>query len=510
MKETMKEFPVNEYIKLKLENDKTNIYVNGQLFRKCTFLLINIPIEEVSSFDDIESIDEAIERLDRSLEQRKIEIPPDTEFWGHCSNLQVWAENNYNTKLLAQNLAFPLLKKLSSLDPTANRIFKEEIAKRFCSGNKTVIQFLLKEKYIDYLEIQEEREAIFYDNNESIKKLIDDFLNRIGNLKPHEQKILKTLIKLGDTTIKERILDLLHKALTPKDLDSFNPEYMQIYFKYFLGNKENKELLFYENNPYIRNIIDKTIDTEKYILRIGIPFLLMLTRLGDKKAIQLYKDAVLKLFFAGNSTTIDQIILTYLFKTRAINKYNYKNTQLTQQFCFFSYNELEALAEDQRSPEQFFPHWNKYKEKSNTIISFTKESFIPRKGLLKGTDFLSKLKIPDSDYFILIKDERNKRKKSNPIPIYDRRVKKIIINSTESPIKSIIEKIEYLKSHLELIYETYHCTNILPIGTKNSYELYFLDRNKLNNEDIKKMFTSISKGIKVRIIAAKDFRQERG
>ena len=127
----MKEFIVNEYITLKLEDGKVNIYVNGELFRQCKFLLINIPIEEISSFDDIESIDEAAERLSRNLEHHKIEIPPETEFWGHCSNLQVWVEHNYDTKLLAQNLAFPLLKKLSSLDPIARRIFKEEIAKRF-------------------------------------------------------------------------------------------------------------------------------------------------------------------------------------------------------------------------------------------------------------------------------------------------------------------------------------------------------------------------------------------
>ncbi len=41
----MKEFKVNEYITLKLEGIKTNIYVKGQLFNQCKFLLLNIPIE---------------------------------------------------------------------------------------------------------------------------------------------------------------------------------------------------------------------------------------------------------------------------------------------------------------------------------------------------------------------------------------------------------------------------------------------------------------------------------
>jgi len=63
----MKEFRVNEYITLKLEEGKTNIYVKDQLFNQCKFLLLDISVDKVSSFDDIESIDEVAEKLDRSL-----------------------------------------------------------------------------------------------------------------------------------------------------------------------------------------------------------------------------------------------------------------------------------------------------------------------------------------------------------------------------------------------------------------------------------------------------------
>ncbi len=135
----MKEFKVIEYITLKMEGNKTNIYVNGELFNQCKFLLLNIPVNKISSFDEIESIDEAVERLDRSMEGRgrkNFMIPPETEFWGHCSNLQVWAEMNYDTRILHRNLAFPLLKKLAQVgDPIAKKALKDEIAKRFLSGN---------------------------------------------------------------------------------------------------------------------------------------------------------------------------------------------------------------------------------------------------------------------------------------------------------------------------------------------------------------------------------------
>jgi len=151
----MKEFKVNDYISLKLENNQTNLYVDGELFNQCKFLMINIQIDKISEYDEILSIDEATELSDRSMEGRDremFEIPSEAEFWAHCSNLQVWDEYNYDTRLLHSNLAFPLLKKLTEVgDQRAKRVFKEEIAKRLASGYWPVIEFLTKEEYTDYL-----------------------------------------------------------------------------------------------------------------------------------------------------------------------------------------------------------------------------------------------------------------------------------------------------------------------------------------------------------------------
>ena len=574
----MKEFIVNEYITLKLEGKKTNIYVNGELFRQCRFLLINIPIEEISTFDDIESIDDAAERSRRNFEQREnqqeINIPPETEFWGHCSNLQVWAENNYNTRLLTRNLAFPLLKKLSSLDPKANQIFKEEIARRFNSGNRNVIRFLIKAKYIDYLKTQEEREAVFYNNSEKTKELVDDFLQRrtesdfferrflgtliylgdttikeeiarlfnsgnkdvtefllkakylycleakemreavfynnsektrelvddflqrITELKSFEQIFLEILIQFGDTTIKEKMAELLHIALTPRDLDSFNLHYAVSFIRYFLLNEENREKFFYKNNPEIRAIIDEALETKEYALTIGLEFLLTLYRFRDPEAIYKYKDAVLSIFFSKDPATLGIIISKHLFRFRGYKNYE---DNLVQQLNFFSYGELKALAEDPGCPEQFLSHWNDYKEKLDTVIHFYEESFVSREELLKGTDFLSKLKIPNSEFFLEVKEKNGRGSESSPIPIYNKQVKKIIINSTESPIKPIIEKIDFLKSKLEFIHEEYFCTRFSRIGIKNVYELYFLYSNSITNREIDDMFTSISQDIRIEI-----------
>ncbi|MHA1478024.1 MAG: hypothetical protein ACTSPU_07475, partial [Promethearchaeota archaeon] len=112
----MKEFIINNYLSLRLEYNETNIYVNGENFKQCKFILLNIPMDETERFDEIESIDEAADILGWTEERQvgvEYEIDPETEFWGHCSNLQAWYEHNYDTRLLHSNLSFPLLKKLA-------------------------------------------------------------------------------------------------------------------------------------------------------------------------------------------------------------------------------------------------------------------------------------------------------------------------------------------------------------------------------------------------------------
>jgi len=157
----MLEYKINDLITLKLEDGKTNIYVNGEEFIQCKYLLINIPIQDIELYDEINSIDAAAEKLDKSLERGnldgfKVEIPPRVEFWAHCSNLQVWAEQDYNTCFIHSNLAFPFLKKLTEVgDLKANKIFKDEIGKRFEKGPDSVRQFLALEGYMDYLRREE-------------------------------------------------------------------------------------------------------------------------------------------------------------------------------------------------------------------------------------------------------------------------------------------------------------------------------------------------------------------
>ncbi|MFX1570006.1 MAG: leucine-rich repeat protein [Promethearchaeota archaeon] len=162
-----KVFEINKYLKLKLEGGRTNIYVKGRRFQQCMYLLLNIPIDRIEDYDELESIDEAAEKLDRSLEGNHnrpiLRISPEEEFQGHCSNIQAWAENGYDTRILHRNLAFPLLKRLSEVgDPLAKKVFSEEIAIRLASKHPTVIQYLTHNGYLRYLN-PDELESIFED-----------------------------------------------------------------------------------------------------------------------------------------------------------------------------------------------------------------------------------------------------------------------------------------------------------------------------------------------------------
>ena len=202
-------YVLNEYLKLKYENGATDIYVNDDYFRQCAYLLLNIPKEDIEDYDDIKSIDDAEKRLSHELHgmyniKRKKEeyaIDPKQEFIAHCSNLQAWVENDYNTQILHRNIAFPILKKLVEVgDPKARRVYKEELAYRLEANELNVTIFLIKGKYLKDLS-PDEIELIIENMKPGIakilvevysvnKNLINNFDEKKGSLKLDEDVYL--------------------------------------------------------------------------------------------------------------------------------------------------------------------------------------------------------------------------------------------------------------------------------------------------------------------------------
>ncbi len=116
-----KTFDVNRYLSLKLEDGKTIVYIDGNKFIQCKYLLIDIPLghTEVITNLNIDSLIDIESELD--YQEYTFKLDPELEFWGHCSNLQVWFENDYDTRLLHSNIAFPLLRKLAEVGDHLSR-----------------------------------------------------------------------------------------------------------------------------------------------------------------------------------------------------------------------------------------------------------------------------------------------------------------------------------------------------------------------------------------------------
>ncbi|MHA2472116.1 MAG: leucine-rich repeat domain-containing protein [Promethearchaeota archaeon] len=213
----IKEFKINQYLKLKLENGRTNIYVKNRMFRQCMYLLLNIPVTQIEDYEEIDSIDEAAEKLDRGMERDHNIISPEEEFMGHSSNLQVWAESGYDTRILHRNIAFPLLKRLTEVgDPGAKQVFKEEIALRLSSGHPTVINYLIQNGYLKYLNVEEFESILDIINPNLIEEVSNRIKNSIdfvqnGDLSPQINYIIKDILRNFGlehiTLIMSKILD---------------------------------------------------------------------------------------------------------------------------------------------------------------------------------------------------------------------------------------------------------------------------------------------------------------
>jgi len=146
---------INDFIEVRFIEGKSIIHVHGHEFIQCKYILLINPHQD-EHHHQINSIDEAQRFLDSDLEPGKLTpsalgISPEDEFWAHCSNLQAWVENNYDTRLLHSNLSFPLLKALAGRDLVARMRLQEEIVSRISARYFPVIQYLMKEKYFTYL-----------------------------------------------------------------------------------------------------------------------------------------------------------------------------------------------------------------------------------------------------------------------------------------------------------------------------------------------------------------------
>ena len=292
------QFKVNEYITLRLENNITNIYVKDEPFNQCKHLLLNLDSQNLEKYDSISSIDEAIDVL-RDPQHGFFGdhgIPPEAEFWGHCSNLQAWFEHDYDTRLLHRNIAFPLLKKLTEVgDPIAKKRFKEEIALRFQSGHISVMRYLIREHYLNYLN-REEINFLWDDLIESsinsterinrpkigvILETLSNFLIKtkdpteiieiyesLLSLEPHSKQIWKRFTQFYTRLIKSQV-DPLPSFLPPILLNPNNTDFWKhIGYYYFFNGEFSKSA----------NAFEKTLEFEPLMIPVLVALMVAYER----------------------------------------------------------------------------------------------------------------------------------------------------------------------------------------------------------------------------------------
>jgi hypothetical protein len=239
-----REFRINEHLTLKLIRGQTEIFIDEKPFHQCKYLLLNLTQKDFTKFDKIDSIDEAFEiynKLDKNHERDHDLIDPESEFIGHCSNLQAWYEHDYDLRILHSSLSIPLLKKMAFLgDKKAIIRLKESIATRIASRNYNTIIFYLNEKYLG-LFLNEELEVMF---DEWLDKNMDfAFMEKRRIWYPLLRELIERGITRAQNIIKKEILYYLKE-------DNFEA------YRYLL-NKDFFKLLNLEDLEEIYVLIPK-------------------------------------------------------------------------------------------------------------------------------------------------------------------------------------------------------------------------------------------------------------
>ena len=229
-------------------------------------LILNIPVANIETFKDIESIDEVVDIIEQygNKNFRHVPISEEEEFWGHRSNLQAWISHGYDTRILHRSFAFPLLKKLTKLgDSKAKKVYINEITYRFLTGNLNIIIFLLDGHYLKEL------------TGEELQVLFTDFdFNKILN--EDYKKLLPVLTKLGGlkSSIPRQILKTqVEKLFLKNDLQEIR----------YLIKKDYLKLFSEEELDRILEKFDFTILT-KEDTRNSFPLLKALADTGNKRA----------------------------------------------------------------------------------------------------------------------------------------------------------------------------------------------------------------------------------
>lgn len=252
-------FKIDDIITLKLEGTSINIYIKEQKFIQCKKIVILKNASTIKETLSSNSIDEAFANVDTYNFIKNELISHETEFWAHCSNIQAWVENDYDTHLLHSNLAFPLLKILSSYGiPKAQKMFKIEILKRILEGFIPTVSYLLNEGYSSFLN-ESEILSCFLESNSNLYRNIAELIDDTSYTQKYIFPLLSKLTLMGD-----KLAGLVLREETLKRLETGKVDDLLYFihnfeiFESIIGRNDFNVEWFEENSnfrEYISNIL---------------------------------------------------------------------------------------------------------------------------------------------------------------------------------------------------------------------------------------------------------------
>jgi tetratricopeptide (TPR) repeat protein len=141
----MHRFVVNEHLDVAWDTQdvRVRVLVDGKPISQCVFIVANVSPtnQEIKSIDDLARLPGAHQMAGRAT---RMLLSIEEEVAAHASNIQAWAEHDYDTRLLHSNIAFPVLKALAwAGDPKAMRVLFPEIVGRIRDGTNATRQALM-------------------------------------------------------------------------------------------------------------------------------------------------------------------------------------------------------------------------------------------------------------------------------------------------------------------------------------------------------------------------------
>ncbi|TFF98910.1 MAG: hypothetical protein EU541_06335 [Promethearchaeota archaeon] len=156
-----KRIALNQYLTLKLENEKIMLYVKGRKFKQLKNLKSLISFKEISPSKKKETL---TEKDLKSAEKR---------FSMNINKYKRWIKEDYNPTLLKGFTGFIILEKLYEIgDPTAKKVFTKEICSAFKTNDSPIINDLKRGGYLNYLN-QDQLKELLIDKYNIKKKELD-------------------------------------------------------------------------------------------------------------------------------------------------------------------------------------------------------------------------------------------------------------------------------------------------------------------------------------------------